>query len=276
MAENSAISWTDHTYNPWRGCTKVGPGCDGCYAWERDLRYEGGLHWGPGAPRIRASENTRNLPYRLVRKLKEGTITGRKVFAASLADIFDNEVDPSWRADFWKKVRETPELHYLVVTKRIGNVVKMLPPDFPFGYEHVGIMATTVNQEEVDRDLPKLLRLKGDQRVTWVGLSIEPQIGLVQLPARPCGLDWAITGGESWQPHHVPRHYDLDWARELIAGAAFNGTAIFVKQIGAKPIGATPPKDGMGKDPAKWPEDICVQDFPEALLKCPTPQPALL
>lgn len=48
MAENSRIEWTHHTYNPWEGCQKVGPGCDNCYAEARDLRFTGGAHWGPG------------------------------------------------------------------------------------------------------------------------------------------------------------------------------------------------------------------------------------
>lgn len=272
MGEFSAISWTNHTYNPWRGCTKVGPPCDFCYAEARDQRYEGGIHWGVGAPRIRATESTRNGVLKIARKIREGAIPPgqNRVFSLSLGDVFDNEIDPSWRDEFWDKVRATPELRYQLVTKRVGNAAKMLPAAFPKGFEHVGIIATTGDQAEVDRDLPKLLRLKADRGVSWVGLSIEPQLGLVRLPARPCGLDWAITGGESRQPLHGrlgvrPRPYDPNWARELIAGGAFNGVAIFVKQMGANPIGLPAPADGMGKDPAEWPADIRVQDFPDAL-----------
>ncbi|WP_200843928.1 DUF5131 family protein [Pantoea sp. 18069] len=57
MSENSKIEWTDHTFNPWEGCQKVGPGCDHCYAETRNARFAGGtaVNWGPGAPRRRTS-----------------------------------------------------------------------------------------------------------------------------------------------------------------------------------------------------------------------------
>lgn len=266
MGEGSKIAWTDHSYNPWRGCSKIGPGCDGCYAAARDKRYEGGLHWGAGAPRIRAVEHTRNLPYRLQKKILAGTITGRKVFAASLADIFDNEIDPIWRDDFWNVVRDTPELDYLIVTKRVGNVPKMLPKDWgQASYAHVGIIATMVNQEEWDRDAGKLIRLKFDHAVSWVGASIEPQIGPIKMGRRALDVDWIIGGGESKQPDHVAREYDLDWARSLIAECREAGTAYFQKQTGQKPLGCDWPKDGAGDDPALWPEDIRVRQFPKQL-----------
>lgn len=272
MGEFSAISWTNHTYNPWRGCEKVGPGCDFCYAEARDIRYEGGQHWGPSAPRVRASEPTRNVVLRIAHKIREGKIPAgeNRVFSLSLGDVFDKRVPPEWRDDLWDKIKATPELRYQLVTKRIPNASAMLPPGFPRGFEHVGIIVTAVDQQEVDRDLPRLLRLKNERGVSWIGLSIEPQLGIVKLPKRPCGLDWAITGGESWQLLHArmgvkPRSYDLDWTRELIAGASFNGTAVFVKQTGARPVGISYPKDGAGSDPAAWPSDIRVQDFPEYL-----------
>lgn len=63
MTENSKIEWCDHTFNPWEGCTKVGPGCDNCYAEARNHRFGGG-NWGPGAPRRRTSEANWNKPIR--------------------------------------------------------------------------------------------------------------------------------------------------------------------------------------------------------------------
>ncbi len=60
MSETTEIAWCDSTVNFWEGCTKVGPGCDFCYAEDRDKRYHGGEHWGVGAPRRQMSQHTRN------------------------------------------------------------------------------------------------------------------------------------------------------------------------------------------------------------------------
>ena len=66
MAENTKIEWADHTFNPWEGCQKVGPGCDHCYAETRNARFAGGtaINWGPGAPRRRTSASNWALPKR--------------------------------------------------------------------------------------------------------------------------------------------------------------------------------------------------------------------
>jgi protein gp37 len=77
-----------------------------------------------------------------------------RVFCASLADVFDNEVEQAWRDDLWQLLRETPNLRWILLTKRIGNARKMLPADWPF--PNAGLMSTLENQEVWDRDYPKL------------------------------------------------------------------------------------------------------------------------
>ena len=129
MAENSKIAWTDHTFNPWIGCTKVGRGCDGCYAEVWDARYGGALgspHWGPGAPRRRTTVQNWNKVRRWERDAKASGQRPR-VFCASLADVFDNEVPHEWRADLWALIADCPSLDWIIVTKRVGNVAKMAP-----------------------------------------------------------------------------------------------------------------------------------------------------
>lgn len=304
MGETS-IAWTDFTFNPWIGCTKVSTGalggCEGCYAEAYDNRWGGG-HWGPGAPRRRTAPGNWAKPYRWDR---DASATGkRKVFCASLADVFDNEVDPEWRADLFDVIRSTPNLRWILLTKRIGNAADMLPKGWPDGFGHVGLMATVVTQEEADRDVPKLLATPA----AWRGLSIEPQMEAIYLDGirfatgdprhrldaltgqallYGCGrnghpdmtvrvekpvtakLDWIITGGESAQPGHPARSYDLAWPRALIAQCRRAGAACFVKQLGARPVILTSAMakahDRAGADPSEWPEDLRVQDFPEAL-----------
>lgn len=178
MAENSGIPWTDHTFNPWVGCTKVGPGCDGCYAEAWNARFGAGTapNWGPGAPRRRTTIQNWNKVRKWEREAKaSGTRT--RVFCASLADVFDNEVPNEWRIDLWKLIAECPALDWILVTKRVGNVAKMAPlGGFP---KNVIILATIVNQPEADRDVPKLLALKAAGFVLKVGVSYEPSLGPV-------------------------------------------------------------------------------------------------
>ena len=293
MAENTKIEWTDHTFNPWEGCQKVGPGCDNCYAETRNARFAGGqaVNWGPGAPRRRTSASNWRLPLKWnkqaelqhsawegVKKswpsltdeqlLTLGFIKPRRprVFCASLADVFDNAVDPQWRADLFGLILNTPHLDWLLLTKRICNVQTMLSelahesdPDLSLldmmPLPNVWIGATVVNQEEADRDIPKLLAVPAKVRF----LSMEPLLGPVDLE-RACDLaeeqvckgtwkeltdpyicaaalrngsvamlDWVIVGGESG-PGARPMH--PVWARNLRDQCQEAGTDFLFKQWG--------------------------------------------
>ncbi len=270
MAENTAIEWTDHTFNPWEGCQKVGPGCDHCYAETRNARYapkgvEGAPNWGPGAPRRRTSISNWNKPLRWQREAaafyeKHGR--RQRVFCASLADVFDNAVDPQWRADLFALIKATPDLDWLLLTKRIGNVANMLPVPFGFAahYPNVWLGATIVNQKEAERDIPKLAAIDATVRF----LSMEPLLGMVDLESslfyQPCpnsldglqmdpstgmyeccsrcdftgigdelAIHWVIVGGESG-PGARPMH--PDWARSLRDQCERAGVVFLFKQWG--------------------------------------------
>lgn len=256
MGENSAISWTDHTFNPWWGCTKVGLGCDHCYAEAFDKRV-GGSHWGAGASRRlikdwsapRKWQKTAERHQATARSLGLPEPKGPWVFCASMADVFDNEVAPEWRGRLWDLVRETPALRWIFVTKRIGNAAKMLPDDWTSGaFSHCGLVSTIVNQAEADRDIPKLLATPA----AWRGLSMEPLLGSVDLTwalGNPLDiaaeflrrgqfapgletlrrLDWIIVGGESG-PGARPMH--PDWARAIRDQCAAAGVPFHFKQHG--------------------------------------------
>lgn len=223
MAEVSAISWTDATFNPWIGCTKVSPACDHCYA-ERDNSRRGWVPgWGPGIPRRRTK--TWGEPLKWNRKAAE---SGRplRVFCASLADVFDNEAPQAWRDDLWQLLQETPHLRWILLTKRIGNARKMLPADWPF--PNAGLMATLANQEEWDRDLPKLMQTPA----AWHGVSAEPLLGRIDMRAamiRHGFPDWVITGGESGPTR---RSLDMDAVRLIRDQCAEYGITFHHKQNG--------------------------------------------
>lgn len=231
MADNTRIEWADHTFNPWEGCQKVGPGCDHCYAETRNARFGGGTapNWGPGAPRRRTSRANWKKPLHWNRDAAAfAEAHGRKqrVFCASLADVFDNAVPISWRADLFDLIDATPNLEWLLLTKRIGNVNGMLgkwnlamPP-------HVWLGATMVNQEEIDRDWDKLMAAPAVIRF----LSVEPMLGEIEIP--PFGspfVDWIICGGESGPGARPLRP---DWVRSLRDQCAAAGVAFLHKQNG--------------------------------------------
>ena len=137
MAEFSKIEWTDHTFNPWIGCQHVSPGCDHCYAeTQNNFRKWNGGTWGPHAPRKRTSEANWRKPLQWARDAANRGKSAR-VFCASLADVFDNQVAPAWRVDLFELIRETPQLDWLLLTKRPENIRKMLPLDWMDGYPNV-------------------------------------------------------------------------------------------------------------------------------------------
>ncbi len=207
MAKVTGVPWAKSTFNPWIGCTPVsvaGPygagGCDNCYAELQDARkiFGGSTHWGAGVPRLRTSEANWDEVRRWNDEAPNTEFAGRKgfwpVFSASLGDIFDNEVPEQWRSDFWALVKECKNLTFQIVTKRIGNAAKMLPPDWGDGYPNVWLMITVVNQHEADRDIPKLLRVPAALH----GLSVEPMLERMSLLAHlRQGIGWVVNGGES-------------------------------------------------------------------------------
>ncbi|SDC70762.1 protein gp37 [Massilia sp. PDC64] len=257
MAENSAIEWTDHTFNPWEGCQKVSPGCDHCYAETRNARFAGGaaVNWGPGAPRRRTSASNWNKPLAWNAAHAEFFAQhGRRqrVFCASLADVFDNQVDPAWRADLLELIDRTPNLDWLLLTKRIGNVADMLPNGWLMEHTNVWLGASIVNQVEADRDIPKLVALHAAVKF----LSMEPLLGPVDLRGNLPGeralrwyrpmlnmLDWVIVGGESG-PAARPMH--PDWARDLRDQCTAAGVPFLFKQWGEW-LPATEGRSVLGK-----------------------------
>lgn len=228
MAETTEISWADATWNPVIGCTKISPACDHCYAARDNERRHWVSAWGAERKRTK----TWDQPKAWNRKA-EKTGYRPRVFCASLADVFDNQWEDQWRTDFWQLIRETPNLRWMLLTKRIGNAPKMLPSDWPF--PHVGLMSTLANQPEWDRDYSKLASIPA----AWHGVSAEPLLSAINIgDAKP---DWIITGGESG-PHH--RTTDPNWIRSLRDQCETNGIAFHFKQWG----GARPKINGCELD----------------------------
>lgn len=247
MAENTSITWCDHTFNPWIGCTKVSPACDHCYAEAWDNRFGGG-HWGAQAPRRRTTRANWWKLEALDRRAGEEGVR-RRVFCASLADVFDNQVDPAWRADLWALIDSCRNLDWLLLTKRPQNIHKMLPVSWGAGWPHVWLGTTAEDQQRLAERAWALAQIPASVRF----LSVEPMLGPLNVryvanrwgtnwdaltgrvlhavsgPAEVGPIHWVICGGESGQGAR-PMH--PDWARSLRDQCAEAGTAFFFKQWG--------------------------------------------
>lgn len=122
--QNSKIEWTDHTFNPWMGCQKVSAGCDHCYAETMMDKRFNKVEWGPHGERKRTSDQNWKAPLRWAKQANE-LGTRPRVFCASLADVWDNRAPSEWRSELFHLIRATPELDWLLLTKRPENIRKM-------------------------------------------------------------------------------------------------------------------------------------------------------
>jgi protein gp37 len=239
LAENSKIEWTHHTFNPWIGCQKVSPGCDNCYAEAMmDHRY-GRVTWGPHGERVRTSPANWRKP---ISWDKAAAKAGRRdrVFCASLADWLDNKVPRNWRTDLWGLIEATPNLDWLLLTKRPENYAKLAPWHNDKVPRNIWYGVTAEDQLHFDRRWKVAQQVQS--RVHFI--SYEPALGPLSLFGHTIKPDWIICGGESGKG---ARTMETVWARSLRDECKASGTAFFFKQMtGKKPI----------------PEDLLVREFP--------------
>lgn len=264
MSDKTGIQWTDSTWNAWWGCQRVGPGCDHCYAEALDKRT-GGDHWGAKADRRRTSEANWNEPLRWQKKADAFEAEHghrRRVFCGSMMDIMDNAVPLDWSHEAFARIEACDRLDWQLLTKRVGNIEDRVPASWLEGRwpRHVGQMITVVTQEECDRDIAKLRRLKNAYNIPWIGLSMEPLIER----CRPnlYDIDWVIVGGESG---HGAREFDTYWARDIVDQCLDAGVPCFVKQLGANVLKdgvACPKGDKKGSNMEEWPAAIRVREMP--------------
>lgn len=241
MAKNSKIEWTRHTWNPWIGCTEVSPACDHCYAKAMMDNRLGKAKWGAGEPRVLTSEKNWD---QLLKWDREARLAGRidTVFCLSLGDIWDNEVNPAWRRRAFDRMRQANNLIMLLLSKRIGNAVKMaeeaggLPPNAALG-------STMVNQPEWNRDAPKLAEAAARLSALFTFASVEPMLERIWMGDTSCP-DWVICGGESGRG---ARDMPERWAFDLRAQTEARGKAFFMKQMAHK---------------APIPADLLTRQFP--------------
>ena len=318
MGANTKIEWCDFTFNPWRGCQKVAPGCANCYAEAQSKRNPKTLGiWGPSGTRVVASEATWREPVKWNKAaailpdaiVRPGSLpveyvpVGRpRVFCASLADVFEDWQGPmkdasghplhhakAWgmpgvwagvantfigrslvklddvRARLFRLIDATPNLDWLLLTKRPENIRRMVHDSWTEkvpGHvsqndgdgrrwkrrENVWLGTSIACQEDAERNVPELLKCRDLCAKLFV--SIEPLVGPVDISSwvgcfhestdpnqndhSECAAtaNWMIVGGESG-PNARP--CDIAWIRSIVRQCKDAGVPVFVKQLGAKP-----------------------------------------
>ncbi len=330
MSDTTTIEWATASWSPWEGCTKVSAGCANCYAETRNHRY-GMDNWGKGKPRRRTSAAYWKRPLAWNRLGKVcvqcgtpagtdckcgqlgaiGKTTRPRIFP-SLCDWLDDEVPITDFADFLRLIHDTPNLDWLLLTKRPDQWTDAMKAGLDV-FDHRGDaemlnwcrdwcqgtppanvwLGTSVeNQRCADERIPQLLRIPAKLRF----LSVEPMLEEVRLdtislvagygygwanplhgthPSLNQGqrgpvIDWVIVGGESG-PGARPCH--ADWVRGIVRQCQAAGVPCFVKQLGSVINQAMPGDHGTGfmpaklkhpkgGDPAEWPADLQVRQFP--------------
>lgn len=266
--ENSNIEWTDHTWNPWIGCTKVSPGCLNCYAEHLMDTRMGRVQWGRGGARQRTSKAYWK---KLLTWNQEAAVTGKrpKVFVASLADWLDEEVEIEWLADLLDYFRQVENLQILALTKRPHLWRSRVEAAERFAIAagrseltiylrawlsghrppNLWIGTSVEDQTRADERIPALLSIPAPIHF----LSCEPLLGEIDIRRHllsdydkaayapqliePLGgftlvkVDWLICGGESGPQ---ARRMTKAWARSLRDQCVEYGCAFFFKQWGGK------------------------------------------
>lgn len=243
MAQDSKIEWTHHTANLWWGCAEVHAGCDNCYAKAWAKRYQPTELWGKASSRMAIKGVWNDLLKYQRNAAAKGEI--HRVFVGSMMDIFeknyavvDRNADPidsqhyedeymdldELRMRFFSEIiPNSPNLIFLLLTKRPSNINKIIPASW-LTQPPANVMFGTsvVNAATYGTLVPQLLNVKGKRF-----LSIEPQLDGIYVPELE-GIDWVIQGGESG-PRKRP--FDLKWARHMRDECAKAGVPYFFKQI---------------------------------------------
>lgn len=273
----SKIEWTDFTFNPWWGCTKVSPGCDHCYA-ETFAKRVGQHVWGKDAPRRQMSDKHWAEPLKWDRAAALAGVR-RRVFCASMADVFEGREDQQAnRLRLWALIRATPSLDWLLLTKRPKAILPLIMADALALDDSPGFteeantatwlslwmrghppgnvwLGTTVEDEERCRTRPADL-LRAPAAVHFI--SAEPLLEHVDLSPWFVSADGFVLRSWNDGPAHVDdgakgidwvivggesghgaRPFNLGWARDIKAQCKNAGVAFFFKQAGAYVVGET-------------------------------------
>jgi protein gp37 len=290
VAGSSDIQWTDATWNPVRGCDKVSPGCANCYAETFSERFRG----------VKGHPYEQGFDFRLVPEQLEAPLRWKKprrIFVNSMSDLFHEKVPDSYLDEVFAVMGLASQHTFQVLTKRADRMlaymqrlatsidpleraaremgftfnfnslegVKMSTLPWPIPNVWLGVSAE--NQRFAGERIPLLQRTAAVVRF----VSLEPLLGPIDLRGLCDGIDWVIVGGESGPG---ARMCNIEWIRAIVRCCRQVDLAVFVKQLGAKPVEDLDPPDHYmahplllddrkGGDMAEWPDDLRVREYPD-------------
>jgi protein gp37 len=275
MADKTGISWAEATWPVTTGCTPVSPACDFCYAATMTSTRLAHLPEYAGlAVHGKFTGEVRVLPERL--RIPLGWRKPRRIFVASMSDLFHGGVPDEFIAHVFAVMAATPRHTYLVLTKRHARMRSLLSspafqrmaepwhvvgddvvpePGWPLPNVHLGV--SVENQQWAGIRVPALRETPA--AVRW--LSCEPLLGPLDVSpylTGDCRVNWIVAGGESGTS---PRRTDGDWIRSLRDQCAAAGAAFHFKQAGVVLAREWGCKSRTGKHPEEWPEPF-PQEYP--------------
>ena len=258
------IQWTGRTWNPVVGCTKCSKGCEDCYAIRQAFRCAAmGIPQYQGLTVIQGGRANWTGEVRLVEHKLDEPLHWRKplmIFVNSMSDLFHEHLSEADIVSVAEVMHKANWHTFQVLTKRHERMADLLSSKLQFCARDPHIWwGVSVENREVG--LPRVEHLRSaDAAVRF--LSIEPlleDMGDLNLDF----IDWVIVGGESG---HRARSFDLQWARSIVSQCRAGRVPCFVKQLGSRPTEGGMPvtlADFKGGEPAEWPQDLRVREFPE-------------
>ena len=217
MSANTKIEWTDGTWNPVTGCTKVSPGCAHCYAETITLRFKRGGPFLPGLTTIKLHPDRLGLPL--------SWKAPRRIFVNSMSDLFHDEVPLSFIQDIFSVMQEANRHTFQILTKRherLQEIAKFL--EWP---RNVWLGVFVENQYWAERRIPILSEIPAAIRF----LSVEPLLKRTNLQPFLDEIDWVIVGGESG---NRSRPVDPEWVRSIRDDCQSANVPFFFKQWGGR------------------------------------------
>ena len=247
MATKSSIEWTEATWNPVTGCTKISPGCKHCYAEKMSLRLQ--------AMGQRNYANGFDLT--LHNRMLEKPLSWRKpqlIFVNSMSDLFHDEVPVEFILEVFDVMQRASWHQFQVLTKRSQRLMEL--NDHIEWPDNVWMGVSVENQDYTFR----IDHLRETDAVTKF-LSLEPLLG----PLSGLNLDridWVIVGGESG-PGARPMHED--WAIQIRDQCNTANVPLFVKQMGGSWAKVNRVKSKKGGNMSEWPTNLRIRDYPESI-----------
>jgi len=241
----SKIEWTERTWNPVTGCTKISAGCKNCYAERMAKRLKGRYGYPADDPfKVTLRHDRLNQPSTWRKP--------SKIFVNSMSDLFHVDVPREFISDVYTQMIEADQHTYQVLTKRAARAYRFLnvvwgwrthPPP-----KHIWHGITTENQATYDDRAHAFCAASSHIKF----LSCEPLLGPIDLHQYLGAWDWVIVGCESGPGR---RPFELGWAQSIVAQCQEARVPVFVKQI--------PINGKVSKDPLEWPEDLRIREYPE-------------